>query len=181
MYNFHLFKDIIFRCLYRLRRADMDLRPKFGFSCLKKTKIGQLDQKPPKHVFWSIYYHGTTSGAKIRSLIPLCWNIDQIWKTCPANPKSVQILVCFKLIVLRAQEELNAHIWSDWQSIDEFDGSDKKSSKKICQSRKNDQFEVKLLFEWLADLKNFHVSRTPPNFQNWVSGQKIKTMHGTLA
>ena len=61
--------------------------------------------------------------------------------------QSVEILTYFKLIVLRAQEELNAHIWSDWQSIDEFDGSDKKSSKKQCQSRKNDQFEVKRLFE----------------------------------
>ena len=71
------------------------------------------------------------------------------------------LLTSFKLIVLRAQEELNAHIWSDWQSIDEFDGSDKKSSKKQCQSRKNDQFEVKLLFESSGRSKKFPCESNP--------------------
>ena len=139
----------------------MDLRPKFGFSCLKKTKIGQIDQKPPKHVFWSIYCHGTTSGAKIRSLIPLCWNIDQIWKNVSGKSKICWNHWLLQTIVLRAQEELNAHIWSDWQSIDEFDGSDKKSSKKQCQSRKNDQFEVKRLFEWSGRSKKFPCESNP--------------------
>ena len=158
----------------------MDLRPKFGFSCLKKTKIGQIDQKPPKHVFWSIYYHGTTSGAKIRSLIPLCWNIDQIWKNVSGKSK-----ICWNPCLLQTDRSqssggvgrsylvrlaINWWVWWEWQ---------KKHEKTMSEPKERSVWSKTTSWMFWPS-KKFPYESSPTKL-SWISGQKIKTMHRTLA